>query len=98
MAKDPNTEVEVKEELKGNQKKLDKNHNGKIDGQDFKILKGQDYKEYRELYDAQTEEEKKEFMDEAGIKESGLDKLVHSAYKLLGLQTYFTAGEKEVRA
>ena len=34
-------ESEVKEELKGNQKKLDKNHNGKIDGQDFKILKGQ---------------------------------------------------------
>lgn len=32
---------EVGEELKGNQKKLDKNHNGKIDGQDFKILKGQ---------------------------------------------------------
>jgi hypothetical protein len=33
-------ESEVKEELKGNQKKLDKNHNGKIDAQDFKILKG----------------------------------------------------------
>ena len=32
---------EVGEELKGGQKKLDKNHNGKIDGQDFKILKGQ---------------------------------------------------------
>ena len=32
---------EVDEELKGGQKKLDKNHNGKIDGQDFKILKGQ---------------------------------------------------------
>ncbi len=32
---------EIKETLKGNQKKLDKNHNGKIDGQDFKILKGQ---------------------------------------------------------
>jgi hypothetical protein len=41
LAKDPNTEVEVKEELKGKQKKLDKNHNGKIDGQDFKILRGQ---------------------------------------------------------
>jgi len=34
-------ESEVKEELKGKQKNLDKNHNGKIDGQDFKILKGQ---------------------------------------------------------
>jgi hypothetical protein len=34
-------EEDMKEDLKGNQKKLDKNHNGKIDGQDFKILKGQ---------------------------------------------------------
>jgi hypothetical protein len=33
-------EGEVKEDLKGDQKKLDKNHNGKIDSQDFKILKG----------------------------------------------------------
>jgi hypothetical protein len=41
IANDPNTEVEVKEDLKGNQKKLDKNHDGKIDGQDFKILQGQ---------------------------------------------------------
>ena len=41
LANDPNKTVEVKETLKGNQKKLDKNHNGKIDGQDFKILKGQ---------------------------------------------------------
>jgi hypothetical protein len=47
-AKDPKQNIrvvgeegEVSEELKGNQKKLDKNHNGKIDGQDFKILKGQ---------------------------------------------------------
>ena len=34
-------ESEVKEELKGKQKNIDKNHNGKIDGQDFKILRGQ---------------------------------------------------------
>jgi hypothetical protein len=34
-------EEDMKEDLKGNQKKLDKNHNGKIDGQDFKILQGQ---------------------------------------------------------
>jgi hypothetical protein len=34
-------EGEVSEELKGKQKNIDKNHNGKIDGQDFKILKGQ---------------------------------------------------------
>jgi hypothetical protein len=39
MALDPNTSVEVKEGLKGGQKKLDKNHNGKIDAQDFKMLR-----------------------------------------------------------
>ena len=55
LAKDPNTEVEVKEELKGNQKKLDKNHNGKIDGQDFKILKGQK-KEVKEAYKPKSDE------------------------------------------
>ncbi|HEX2450680.1 MAG TPA: DUF933 domain-containing protein, partial [Gemmatimonadales bacterium] len=33
-----------------------------------------------------------------GLTESGLDRLAHAAYHLLGLQSYFTAGEKEVRA
>jgi GTP-binding protein YchF len=51
-----------------------------------------------EISNLETSEEKKEFMDAAGITESGLDQLTHSAYKLLGLRTYFTAGEKEVRA
>ena len=45
-----------------------------------------------------SEEEKKEFMETVGIKESGLDQLTHSAYKMLGLRTYFTAGKQEVRA
>lgn len=44
------------------------------------------------------EEEKKEFLQELGIKESGLDQLIKAAYKLLGLETYFTAGVQEVRA
>jgi signal transduction histidine kinase len=39
-----------------------------------------------------------EYMTEVGIKESGLNKLIKNGYKLLGLQTYFTAGPKEVRA
>lgn len=43
-------------------------------------------------------EEKEMFLDELGIKESGLDQLIKAAYKLLGLATYFTAGEQEVRA
>ena len=43
-------------------------------------------------------EEQKEFLDGMGAKEPGLNRLILAAYKLLGLQTYFTAGEKEVRA
>lgn len=43
-------------------------------------------------------EEKAEFLKELGIDEPGLDKLIHTAYHLLGLQTFFTAGEKEVHA
>ncbi len=43
-------------------------------------------------------EEKQMFLEELGIKESGLDQLIRAAYALLGLQTYFTAGVQEVRA
>ena len=44
------------------------------------------------------EEEKKDFLDEMGQDEPGLNRVIRSGYGLLGLQTYFTAGEKEVRA
>jgi len=44
------------------------------------------------------DEEKQEFLAEMGLEEPGLDRVVRAGYKLLGLQTYFTAGEKEVRA
>lgn len=43
-------------------------------------------------------EEQKEFLASLGATESGLHRLIKEAYVLLGLQTYFTAGEKEVRA
>lgn len=42
--------------------------------------------------------EKEIFLAELNLSEPGLDRLIHAAYKLLGLETYFTAGEKEVRA
>lgn len=45
-----------------------------------------------------SEEDKKEFLDALGWKESGLDKVIRAGFELLGLQTYFTAGVKEVRA
>lgn len=43
-------------------------------------------------------EDKEMFLEELGIKESGLDRLIRAAYTLLGLVTYFTAGVQEVRA
>lgn len=45
-----------------------------------------------------SEEEKPEFLASLGLEMSGLDKIIRAAYELLGLQTYFTAGEKEVHA
>ena len=44
------------------------------------------------------EDERQIFKDELGIKQSGLEKLVVTSYDLLGLMSYLTAGEKEVRA
>ena len=44
------------------------------------------------------ESDKKEFMAELGLEEPGLNRVIHAGYRLLGLQTFFTAGEKEVRA
>ncbi len=43
-------------------------------------------------------EEQQMFLEELGLKESGLDRLVKTSYRLLGLLSYLTAGEKEVRA
>jgi len=50
--------------------------------------------EIAELDDA----EKKDFLKELNLTEPGLDRVIHASYALLGLETYFTAGEKEVRA
>jgi ribosome-binding ATPase len=44
------------------------------------------------------DEEKAEFLFEMGMQEPGLDRVIRAGYRLLGLQTYFTAGVKEVRA
>ena len=48
---------------------------------------------------AQLEDaDRDEFLKDLGLDEPGLNRVIRAAYKLLGLQTYFTAGEKEVRA
>ena len=45
-----------------------------------------------------SEEDKQVFLGDMGLHEPGLNRLIRAAYDLLGLQTYFTAGDKEVRA
>ena len=45
-----------------------------------------------------SDEDKQVFLADMGLKEPGLNRLIRAAYELLGLQTYFTAGPKEVRA
>jgi len=50
-----------------------------------------------ELITLETEE-RQEFLNEMGLTEPGLNRVIHAGYRLLGLQTFFTAGPKEVRA
>ena len=51
-----------------------------------------------QIAELEEPEERELFLDEYGLKESGLNKLIRASYSLLDLITYFTAGEKEVRA
>jgi len=65
-----------------------------LDGSHAVVISAKIEEELAEL----SKEDKALFLEELGIKESGLDQVVKEAYGLLGLATYFTAGEKEVRA
>lgn len=51
-----------------------------------------------DINELETYEERQLFLEDLGLEEPGSSKLIRAAYKLLNLQTYFTAGEKEVRA
>ncbi|MEL4455180.1 redox-regulated ATPase YchF [Lutimonas vermicola] len=51
-----------------------------------------------DIMELEEYEERQMFLEDLGLDEPGVSKLIRSAYKLLNLQTYFTAGEKEVRA
>ncbi|MGF7141223.1 redox-regulated ATPase YchF [Roseimarinus sediminis] len=51
-----------------------------------------------DIAELESFEERQMFLEDLGLKESGVAKLIKSAYKILNLKTYFTAGEKEVRA
>ena len=51
-----------------------------------------------EIATLESEKEKQEFLEAVGLKESGLNKLIRSAYHILGLRTFFTTGDDENRA
>ena len=51
-----------------------------------------------DIAELETYEEKQMFLEDLGLDEPGVNKLIHSAYKLLNLQTYFTTGPDESRA
>ena len=51
-----------------------------------------------EISELETYEERQMFLDELGLEESGVNRLIHAAYALLNLQTYITAGPMEVKA
>ena len=51
-----------------------------------------------EIAEFETYEERQMFLNEIGLEESGVSRLIQAAYKLLNLETYFTAGPQEVRA
>ena len=51
-----------------------------------------------QIQEMENPDDRQLFMEEYGMKEPALDRLIHATYKLLGLYTYFTAGEQEVRA
>ncbi len=67
----------------------------KDEGAGLMIVAAQTESEIAEL---ETYEERQEFLEEIGLKESGVARLIRAAYNLLDLQTYFTAGPDEVRA
>jgi hypothetical protein len=64
------------------------------EGSEVFVISARTEEEISELDD----EEKKEFLDALGLKESGLEKLVRASYDLLGLMSFLTAGEDECRA
>ena len=51
-----------------------------------------------DIAELETDEDRQMFLEEVGLKESGVSRLIKSAYQLLNLETFITAGEMEVRA
>lgn len=87
------SEEDIIEEKDNEHLKAVKEH-AKLENSEVITICGKIEAEVSELDD----EEKHEFLNELGLKESGLDKLIKASYKLLGLMSFLTAGPKEVRA
>ena len=68
-------------------------------GWSVKVTRGDEVMvEEAQISEMENQEDQQMFMEEYGMKEPALNRLIRSAYKLLKLQTYFTAGVQEVRA
>lgn len=80
-------------ELEGNRYSRVVEEMAKRDGAPVIVLSSKIEEEISKL----NEDDKREFMEVLGLKESGLDRLAKVGYKMLGLITFFTAGPKEVR-
>lgn len=87
--------LNIDEEHLTNKEELEKTIAGfNIESSDYVLISAKIESELNEL----NEEEKKEYLSELGQSETGLHQLIKKGFELLGLQTYFTAGEKEIKA
>lgn len=88
------SETDIQGDLDGNQLVDQVHQRAARDGAEFVVISAQLEAEIADL----EADDRQAFLDDLGLAESGLDRLIRSAYHLLGLITYFTAGEPEVRA
>ena len=91
---DNNTNTETTSEANAENESTENNIESNVENAEVVVISARVEEEISELDD----EDKEMFLEDLGLTESGVDKLTRAAYHLLGLGTYFTAGEKEVRA
>lgn len=88
------SETDIQDDLEANPLVAQVRERAKRDAAEFVAISAQLEAEIADL----EADDRQAFLDDVGLSESGLDRLIRSAYHLLGLITYFTAGEPEVRA
>lgn len=80
------------------QRERDEEEEEGTDGEAAVRFKGRVVHAGEEIAEFETYEERQMFLQEIGLEESGVSRLIRAAYSLLNLETYFTAGPQEVRA